>query len=60
MKGQHGVERSASTASSSQTKPPRRVDSRELLGASKEIEIVHSGQCYRLRITSLGKLILTK
>jgi hemin uptake protein HemP len=48
------------TSSSAQDAPPRRLSSRELLGASKEIEIVHGSQCYRLRLTSLGKLILTK
>jgi hemin uptake protein HemP len=47
------------------TAPPpvpitRRIQSRELLGADKQVEIVHGSQCYRLRITSLGKLILTK
>jgi hemin uptake protein HemP len=47
-------------ASSAQAAPPRRVSSFELLGTSKEIEIVHGRQCYRLRLTSLGKLILTK
>jgi hemin uptake protein HemP len=40
--------------------PTRRLSSRELLGAGKEVEIVHGSQCYRLRLTSLGKLILTK
>jgi hemin uptake protein HemP len=40
--------------------PPRRIHSGELLGQGKEVEIVHAGQCYRLRLTSLGKLILTK
>jgi hemin uptake protein HemP len=38
----------------------RRVHSDELLAGSQEIEIIHRNQCYRLRITSLGKLILTK
>jgi hemin uptake protein HemP len=38
----------------------RRIDSRELLGAAQEIEIDHGGHIYRLRRTSLGKLILTK
>ena len=38
----------------------RRVDSRELLGTAAEIEIAHRSQIYRLRRTSLGKLILTK
>ncbi|MGQ0651987.1 MAG: hemin uptake protein HemP [Betaproteobacteria bacterium] len=30
-----------------------------LLGASKEIVIVHGGREYRLRLTQNGKLILT-
>jgi len=40
--------------------PVRRIHSRELLGAAAELEIEHAGQIYRLRRTSLGKLILTK
>jgi hemin uptake protein HemP len=38
----------------------RRIDSHELLGAAHEIEIVHGNHLYRLRLTALGKLILTK
>lgn len=38
----------------------RRLDSRSLLGQDREVEIDHGGQLYRLRLTSLGKLILTK
>jgi hemin uptake protein HemP len=38
----------------------RRLSSQALLGNEREIEIEHSGQLYRLRLTSLGKLILTK
>jgi hemin uptake protein HemP len=38
----------------------RRINSRELLGTAQEIEISHTGQIYRLRLTALGKLILTK
>jgi hemin uptake protein HemP len=37
-----------------------RVDSRELLGNSSELQIVHGEQVYRLRRTAFGKLILTK
>lgn len=37
-----------------------RVDSRELLRGHNELEIDHAGHIYRLRRTSLGKLILTK
>lgn len=38
----------------------RRLSSQALLGNEREIEIEHAGQLYRLRLTSLGKLILTK
>jgi len=37
-----------------------RWNSRELLAGVKEVEIEHDNVVYRLRITSLGKLILTK
>ncbi len=39
---------------------PRRMDSRELLGSSRELRILHDSHEYRLAITSKGKLILTK
>lgn len=46
------------------TAPPvagrKRLSSQALLGNDREVEIEHSGQLYRLRLTSLGKLILTK
>jgi hemin uptake protein HemP len=38
----------------------RRLSSAALLGNEREVEIEHAGQLYRLRLTSLGKLILTK
>lgn len=38
----------------------RRVTSRDLLGDANELEIEHGGMLYRLRLTALGKLILTK
>jgi hemin uptake protein HemP len=38
----------------------RRWQSAELLGAHREIEIAHGSTIYRLRLTSLGKLLLTK
>jgi hemin uptake protein HemP len=38
----------------------RRVSSSELFGAQNEILIDHHDDEYRLRITSNGKLILTK
>lgn len=38
---------------------PKRVTSEALLGAKKELVIVHGGREYRLRLTQNGKLILT-
>lgn len=43
-----------------ETLPRKRLNSQTLLGGEREIEIEHAGQLYRLRLTSLGKLILTK
>jgi hemin uptake protein HemP len=40
--------------------PTRRLSSAELLGSARELEISHGDALYRLRLTSLGKLILTK
>jgi hemin uptake protein HemP len=37
----------------------QRVESRELLGSSNELVILHNGREYRLRLTQNGKLILT-
>jgi len=37
-----------------------RWTSAELFGAADEIEIEHGEAVYRMRITSMGKLILTK
>ncbi|MCW5609319.1 MAG: hemin uptake protein HemP [Rubrivivax sp.] len=39
---------------------PPRLRSPDLFGNAVEIEIEHDAQVYRLRKTSLGKLILTK
>jgi len=39
---------------------PPRLNSESLFGGRREIEIEHAGQVYRLRLTALGKLILTK
>jgi hemin uptake protein HemP len=39
---------------------PKTLSSEILLGQEKQIFIAHSGQIYQLRITKLGKLILTK
>ena len=38
---------------------PERISSEELLGARRELVIVHNGREYRLRLTQNGKLILT-
>jgi hemin uptake protein HemP len=38
---------------------PARVQSDVLLGARRELVIMHNGREYRLRITQNGKLILT-
>ncbi|MDN3986624.1 hemin uptake protein HemP [Zwartia vadi] len=38
----------------------RRVTSHSMFCGADELEIVHQGALYRLRQTSLGKLILTK
>lgn len=40
--------------------PVARLNSRDLLRDRPEVEIVHGEQVYRLRLTALGKLILTK
>lgn len=40
--------------------PQRRWHSSELFGGAQEIEIAHGDAVYRLRLTALGKLILTK
>ncbi len=39
---------------------PKTVSSEVLLGLGKRMFITHDGQTYQLRITKLGKLILTK
>ena len=39
---------------------PKVLNSRDLFDSTNELIIDHKGQHYRLRITSLGKLILTK
>lgn len=37
-----------------------RITSDELFGGGKELVIEHAGEEYRLRVTSKGRLILTK
>lgn len=50
----------AQSAASPSLAHRRRVLSADLLEGAREIEIEHAGAVYRLRRTSLGKLILTK
>ena len=38
----------------------RSIDSQALLGNAREVRIHHQGENYTLRLTRLGKLILTK
>jgi len=40
--------------------PAKRIDSTTLLGGFRELIIEHGVDAYRLRLTSKGKLILTK
>ena len=42
------------------SRPIRRVAIQEILGGGREAVLLHDGTEYRLRLTSNGKLILTK
>lgn len=42
------------------SQPVRRIAVSELLAGGREAVLVHDGTEYRLRLTSNGKLILTK
>jgi hemin uptake protein HemP len=44
----------------SATPLPKTVSSETLLGQGRQMFITHDGKMYQLRITKLGKLILTK
>jgi hemin uptake protein HemP len=55
---------SSSASSSTQeshvdSRQPRAITSETLLAGSKELVIKHAGRDYHLRLTKLGKLILT-
>ncbi len=52
-------DRNASAGTTPRIVPPR-LSSRQLFETSREIIIEHEGADYRLRVTSNGKLILTK
>ena len=49
----------SATAQREATPSPPRISSEALLGAFRELVIVHHGREYRLRLTQNGKLILT-
>jgi hemin uptake protein HemP len=57
--GKDAPERARSAARPSGGKP-RRLKVSDLMGGDREAILEHEGQDYRLRITSSGKLILTK
>jgi hemin uptake protein HemP len=44
----------------SRTATPKTVKIQDLMGSARELIILHAENQYRLRITSNGKLILTK
>lgn len=48
------------TGDASEADGPLTVTSQELLQGRRELWIEHDGQLYRLRVTSRGKLYLTK
>jgi hemin uptake protein HemP len=56
---QAAIKNGASTCTDSPT-PVQRWSSSTLFLGAQELEIEHHGVVYRLRRTSLGKLILTK
>ncbi len=47
-------------SSANKTEQPPSITSESLFGGSRQILIQHEGETYTLRITSRGKLILTK
>lgn len=53
-------DRAVSPPSGSAENGPRRLRSVDLLQGADEVLIEHEDACYRLRRTSLGRLILTK
>lgn len=54
------VSRNIDKAPAAPRAKPRRLTTAELIGDARELVIEHAGDEYRLRITSNGKLILTK
>ena len=59
MDSMHGPRRTSAFSPKGPAAEPARISSDALLGAQRELLIVHNGREYRLRITQNGKLILT-
>jgi hemin uptake protein HemP len=51
---------SGAVAADVKARPQRRIDSETLLGGERTLVIQHQGEEYTLRLTRLGKLLLTK
>lgn len=49
----------ANPVAASEPAPVRRITSAALMQDQREVEIEHNNKIYRLRVTQLGKLILT-
>lgn len=58
--GDEAFERRFVTAAPAPLANVRSITSQQLFGEFPEVQIAHAGAVYRLRRTSLGKLILTK
>lgn len=56
LQNQEGVQRSEADPAPSL----RILPASDLLGAEREVGLLHEGALYRLRLTRAGKLILTK
>lgn len=64
-KGPEGLSKAGTRASQtdavrSVSLSENRIDSRDLFSGNREITIAHGDETYRLRLTALNKLILTK
>lgn len=58
MTGTSDSERIAETPEAEPRKEPIRAE--QLFAGRNEVVIEHKGECYRLRLTRRGRLILTK
>lgn len=58
--GDSGRSAQADAAPADSARPVRRIPLDSLLGGTREVIIQHASEEYRLRLTSKGKLILTK